>query len=214
MLVFISNLQLNDGTLAPLLSTEAVELFVAKLNELAAAASHRADGSNRPLDVIDLVLLGDAIDLIGSTQWLSTGARPWHDPGSPETFAAFDRIMRSVVEQNESVLEIFRGLAGGELIRFPRDQHAVAVRIHYMVGDRDWPLHLPGQLASQLRRQLAQAMGLANRTDLPFPHDSTEDDKLTAVLRRHRAWCPAWRHLRLRFISRGRSKQLHAALPT
>lgn len=196
MLVFISNLQLNDGTLGAAIPPQAMELFLTKLRELAFAASHRADGVYRPIEVIDLVLLGDTMDFIGSAHWLSTNARPWHDPHSPESMAAFEQIGSAVLEGNESTLQLFRELAAGESIRLPRDERRsidlenvqerpLAARIHYMAGDRDWPLHLPDEAASQLRRRIAQSFGLVNRIDLPFAHDCAEDDLLLEALRRH-----------------------------
>ncbi len=55
-----------------------------------------------------------------------------------------------------------------------------------MVGDHDWLLHLPGEQYDWLRAQVVERMGLANRSDLPFPHDPAESENLLEVLRRHR----------------------------
>jgi UDP-2,3-diacylglucosamine pyrophosphatase LpxH len=176
MLVIVSDLHLSDGSLGPTLPAAAIDLFARKLNELALAASVRAGGRFRPIEAIDLVLLGDVLDLIRSAEWLSTDARPWHDPQSPPVFDAVNRIAAGVLEHNEPTLQILRQMT----------HQAAPVRIHYMVGNHDWPLHLPGEPYGRLRAQVVERMGLANRSDIPFPHDPAEGGPLMEVLRRHR----------------------------
>jgi len=169
MLVITSDLHLSDGSLGATLPAATMELFADELSEVTLAAS-------RPIETIDLILLGDVLDLIGSAEWLSTDARPWHDPHSPAVFDAVSRITARVLERNEPALRILRQVA--------RD--GVQLRIHYMVGDRDWPLHLPGEQYGRLRARVVESMGLANRSDLPFPHDPAEGGPHLEVLRRHR----------------------------
>lgn len=177
MLVIVSDLHLSDGSLRPMLPAAAIERFAAKLNEFALATSFRSGGRSRPIGVIDLVLLGDVLDLIHSDEWLSTAARPWHDPHSPEVFDAVSRIVDGVLRHNAPALRILRQLA---------TRHATPVRLHYMVGDRDWLLHLPGAQYDRLRSRVAEVIGLANRSDVSFPHDPAEDEVLSDILRRHR----------------------------
>jgi len=57
------------------------------------------------------------------------------------------------------------------------------VRIHYMVGNHDWFYHLPGEAYDALRQKLVEQIGLANRSDRPFPHDITESDELLQTMR-------------------------------
>jgi len=179
VLVIVSDLHLSDGSLRPTVPAAAMEFFAGKLNELALAAGFRSDGRYRPIDTIDLVLLGDVLDLIRSAQWLSTDARPWHDPHSTSLFDAVSRVTADVLDHNAAALEILRQLAWGDAVGVP-------VRIHFMVGDHDWPLHLPGENYDRLRALVVERMGLANRADLPFPHDPAEGEELLEVLRRHR----------------------------
>ena len=179
MLVIVSDLRLSDGSLGPTVPAAAMDFFGGKLNELALAAGVRRDGRYRPIEAIDLVLLGDVLDLIRSAAWLSMDARPWHDPHSTSVFDAVSRVTAGVLDQNAAALEILRQLAGGGVLGVP-------VRIHYMVGDHDWPLHLPGDKFGWLRAQVVERMGLANRADLPFPHDPAESQKLLEALRQHR----------------------------
>ena len=81
MLVIASDLHLTDGSLGETLSPGAVELFAQRLQELAVAASWRADGSYRPMEQIDIVLLGDILDVIHSGRWSTRpNVRPWVIP--------------------------------------------------------------------------------------------------------------------------------------
>jgi len=54
--------------------------FKERLRDMAYDASWRADGKYRPLEEIDIVLLGDILDLIRSTKWLEGSVRPWSNP--------------------------------------------------------------------------------------------------------------------------------------
>ena len=80
MLIILSDLHLNDGTTGEPLSPEAFALFADRLRELAMTASWRSDGAYRPIERIDLVLLGDVFDLLHSTRWhtaLAKGTVPF-----------------------------------------------------------------------------------------------------------------------------------------
>src|SRR5207237_2622491 len=72
MLAIISDLHLNDGTTASLLAPGTIDLLCERLCDLAWRASWRADGCYRPIDRIDLVLLGDVLDIISSRRWLAS----------------------------------------------------------------------------------------------------------------------------------------------
>ena len=93
MLVIISDIHLGDGTTASSISPTAFDLFSNRLNETAYFASFRQDGTYRPIETLDLLLMGDILDPLHSTLWLDTApgtlnyTRPWTDTHSP-TFAA------------------------------------------------------------------------------------------------------------------------------
>ena len=78
MLIVISDLHLGDGTCGRYISATAFHLFAHRLQELAFNASWRADGKYRPLDSIDILLLGDILDPLHSTLWLDKA------PGEPD----------------------------------------------------------------------------------------------------------------------------------
>ena len=77
MLVIISDLHLTDGTRDSTISSGAFDLLAELVCDLVVSASHRRDGSYQPIDRVDLVLLGDVLDVIRSTQWLQSPLRPW-----------------------------------------------------------------------------------------------------------------------------------------
>ncbi|MGA2031745.1 MAG: hypothetical protein ABSG68_05775 [Thermoguttaceae bacterium] len=196
MLVVISDLHLNDATTGTTLEPAALALFAERLKELAFSASWRSDGY-RPVERIDLLLLGDVLDLIRSARWAALpGVRPWGNPHAPEFVEQIARITQDILAQNEQVLAILRGLTEGE-IRLPpslrsarpavdAEAQPVTVRLHYMVGDHDWFYHLPGPKYDAVRQALVEQLGLAARADHPLPHDAAESDELFQVLRRHK----------------------------
>lgn len=196
MLVVISDLHLTDGTCGPTALAGAFHLLSERLIDLAASASTRSDDSYRPLERIDLVLLGDVLDIVNSSRWLDYDVRPWDDPASPALAEAVTSIAGDIVRHNEATLGVLRSLAQGSVRLTPANQMgrrattsdsaSVPVRIHYMVGNRDWFLHLPGQAYDRLRRQLVVHMGLANEPDAPFAHEPGDSGELLQTLRRHR----------------------------
>jgi hypothetical protein len=65
-------------------------------------------------------------------------------------------------------------------------EEPVTVRLHALVGNCDWFYHVPGAQQDVLRQEIVRRMGLSNRPDRPFPHDSVEYEELLQVMRRHR----------------------------
>lgn len=197
MLVVISDLHWNDGTAGAPLDAGALDLFSERLGDLAYRASWRADGTYRPIERIDLLLLGDVLDITGSARWLLGDARPWHDGQSPAVSDTVAAITDDILRRNIESLRRLRSLATEGVITIPwgstmgqpltgEEELPVTVRTHYMVGNRDWPLHLRGSQYDLIRHKVAHHLGLANQHNQPFPHDSAESPELHEVLRRHR----------------------------
>lgn len=198
MLVIVSDLHLTDGSSGETLPAGAFEIFAARLRDLAEAASWRSDGTYRPIEQLDVVLLGDVLDVVRSGHWAGRPAvRPWGNPHAPEFVDQITRITAAVLRQNEESLAVLRGLSaeGGMSVRpalragkpAPDAKgQPVAVRTHYMVGNHDWFFHLPGPNYNALRQSVVRQMGLADRPDAPFPHDITESEDLLSVMRRHK----------------------------
>jgi UDP-2,3-diacylglucosamine pyrophosphatase LpxH len=197
MLVIVSDLHLNDHTTGSPLDAGAFEIFAERLHETAFRASWRADGRYRPIEQIEIVLLGDILDLVRTTEWLRTNQRPWDNPDAPETADAVGRIVDHVLQRNQAACRILSSLSTEAVLQLPPPTQAgepamnaeglpIAVRTFYMVGNHDWPLHLPGPRYDMIRHKVAHQLGLANIHNAPFPHDPYESDELLAVLRRHR----------------------------
>lgn len=197
MLVIVSDLHLTDGSSGMTVSPGAFHIFAERLQEMAAAASWRADGNYRPIDRIDLVLLGDVLDVIRSTQWnAQQSIRPWSNSDTPEFAAMIHQITDAILARNEDALAVLRNLNSDQGVRVapalrngrPAAGHTqpVPVRIHYMTGNHDWFFHLPGAAWNEIRQKMVRQMGLANRPDAPFPHDIVESDELLQAMRRHK----------------------------
>jgi hypothetical protein len=197
MLVIVSDLHLSDGTTGSTISPGAFRLLSDRMTDLATSASWRRDGSYRPIERIDLLLLGDVLDVIRSSRWLQSDARPWSDTNSAEMFETVADITGHLLRCNEVALGEFRNLAQQGLTiplattqgrLAPGEQQPVPVRIHYMVGNHDWFFHLPGEGYNQLRRKIALHLGLATNPDTPFPHEAWESNELLQVMRRHKVF--------------------------
>ncbi len=197
MLVVLSDLHLTDDTSCETLESGAFRIFSERLQDLAVRASWRSDGQYRPIPQIDLVLLGDVFDIMRSSRWLIDGPKPWHVPDSEEFAQRVGSIVSSILARNLETAAIFKGLASRQTIRVPGmtsdgkpafddDLQPVPVRIHYMVGNADWPLHVPGEAMSKVRGTIIEALGLNNAPGLPFAHEPVEDSQLHAALRQHR----------------------------
>ncbi len=197
MLVIISDLHLTDGTSGSTISPGAFELLRERLADLARSASKRRDGSYRPVDRVDLVLLGDVIDVVRSTQWLGGQKRPWDDTKNAALFETVSQITGDILRVNEPSFSHFRQLANQGIALPPATREGkaaagqlepVPVKIHYMVGNHDWFFHLPGENYNRLRRQLVAHMGLTTYADAPFPHEAWESNELVQVMRKHKVF--------------------------
>jgi UDP-2,3-diacylglucosamine pyrophosphatase LpxH len=197
MLVIISDLHLTDGTSGSTISPGAFELLGDRLTDLATSASQRRGGEYRPVERIDLLLLGDVLDVIRSSEWVEGPTRPWDGSESGPLFETVSRITQATLRHNATALGEFRRLAEQGVTvpaatrhgRPTQDAtHPVPVRIHYMVGNHDWFFHLPGENYNQLRREIARHMGLCTYPDAPFPHEAWENNELLQAMRRHKVF--------------------------
>lgn len=203
MLIIISDLHLTDGTTGKTIAADAFRIFREHLRDLAYAASWRSDGKYQPLETVDVILLGDIFDLIRSTRWSDETpgtpnyARPWDDPDEvPALARKIDQITDAILAKNAASFKILRELGGDNPFTLPpvsdRGLPAAAnvrrlpveTRIHYMVGNHDWFLHLPSKEFEETRRKISRALGLANPTG-PYPHEPIESPPLTQVFAEH-----------------------------
>lgn len=142
MLVIISDLHLGDGTTAASIPSSAFYLFAKRLRQDAHFASLRR-GKYRPIEELDVILLGDIIDPLHSTKWLfppkgqeeyievdgqkhiriteegePAYIRPWSDPSHPLFAPKLLEVTQAILEHNRESLEVMRKLANGEFIQF------------------------------------------------------------------------------------------------
>jgi UDP-2,3-diacylglucosamine pyrophosphatase LpxH len=205
MLVIISDIHLGDGTTANSISPTAFDLFSNRLNETAYYASFRQDGTYRPIETLDLLMLGDILDPLHSTLWLDTApgtlnyTRPWTDTQSPTFAATLSETTNAILQVNSESLEILRRCANGQVVRLPpanaggkpdydsKERIPIHVRIHYMIGNHDWYYRLPGETFDGVRKTMIQAMGLCNDSG-PFPYELKEHPGLDEILRSYRVF--------------------------
>lgn len=205
MLIIISDLHLGDGTCGKSISPSAFYLFVDHLREIAYHASWRKDNRYRPIDSIDLVLMGDILDPHHTTLWLDTQpgepgySRPWTDYTDPAYAAKLLEVTRAILENNAEGLGLLRQCAQGQLIQIPpatssgtpdmgaREKIALPVRIHYMVGNHDWHYHLPGPQFDGIRQEIIQAIGLSNPAN-KFSWEIEEYQPLREIFERYQAY--------------------------
>jgi hypothetical protein len=194
MLVIISDLHLGDGTTSASIPASAFRLFTRRLRETAQSASERSDGF-RPIDSLDVVLMGDVIDPLHSTRWLEASpggeaVRPWSDPYGPHFAPMLLRVTRAILRNNREACEVLRACARGELVYVTPDERSteripVRVAFHYMVGNHDWYYRLPGAAFDVIRREIIDGMGLRNPPS-PFPHEPEESAALYDLFWRYR----------------------------
>ena len=205
MLVIISDIHLGDGTTANSISPTAFELFANRLRETAYYASFREDDTYRPIETIDILLMGDILDPLHSTIWLNTApgarnyARPWSDTNSPAFVETLSETTRAILEVNRQSLETLRNCANGQVVLLPpanaqhepdresKEQVPVNVRIHYMVGNHDWYYRLPGTVFDEIRKTVIERMGLYNKPN-PFPYEVEEHPELCDILQSYRVF--------------------------
>jgi UDP-2,3-diacylglucosamine pyrophosphatase LpxH len=204
MLVIISDLHLTDGTSGKTIGPHAFRIFRERLGDLAYEASWRSNGKYKPIDELNIVLLGDILDVIRSTKWLeaSGNVRPWSNPKSQSFTNMIRAISEAILQTNSDSLSVLNSLSRGNAITLPpadskgkpakvghepdaSGREPVKVNIHYLVGNHDWFYHLPGASYDGIRKSVVKEMGLANLSDAPFPHDSFESDKIQQVYEEH-----------------------------
>ncbi|MBA2564525.1 MAG: hypothetical protein H0V09_03775 [Gemmatimonadetes bacterium] len=175
MIVVVSDLHLTDGASGTTAEPGAFGLFARLLGEMARHAGHRAGGF-RPLDEgIDLVLLGDILDLLRSSGWPARAdasarvARPWEAP--EEIAPTVARIVERTLQRNAEGLSVLASLARDGALFYEEGQpYRVPVRISYFVGNHDWLLRLPGSAYDEIRERVVTSIGLVQDPGRPFPH--------------------------------------------
>jgi hypothetical protein len=143
MLVIISDLHLTDGTSGETIKPGAFQALGENLRELAYDASWRSEKKYVPVEGIDLVLLGDILDVIRSTSWFDAPAhiRPWGDQDDPRFSEMVSRITKDIIQNNQQSLNILKSLHNSEIMSLPPTAEGGGVAKAPFV----WPLSACGR---------------------------------------------------------------------
>ena len=202
MIVIVSDLHLTDGSSGETIKEGAFRVFRERLRDLVYDASKREDGRYEPIRQVDVILLGDILDIIRSDQWCTAPpeVRPWGNVNDPRVQERVRTITEAILKYNDTSIKILRSLSQEKAITVPRaiaegtaaspdprgaDHVPVQIRLHYMIGNHDWMYHLPGDPYEQIREFIRKEMGLANQPG-PFPHDPSESAAIMQLYRDHR----------------------------
>jgi UDP-2,3-diacylglucosamine pyrophosphatase LpxH len=213
MLVIISDIHLSDGSSGETVHQGTLRVFRERLRALAYAASWRSDGTYRPIEEFDILLLGDILDVLRSSQWFEDApgkvchVRPWDTPKGQPLAAKVSRITEGILNYNDVFFSLLRELRETTMMSLPpatrhgrpakaaaerrgMSRTPVKVRIHYMVGNHDWLYHLADESYREVRRKVVDALGLENDPAQPFPHDPEEPaaGALRGVFAEHRVF--------------------------
>ena len=153
MLVFLSDVHLNDGSSGETIKPTAFRIFAENLRKLADSVS--------PLEEIRLVLLGDIFDIIRSEEWIAGGVsvRPW-SPAGPAQEAVVTKILRGIIANNQQSLDEL--LALGTCAK----EKDVSFAITYIIGNHDWLINR----YSGCIKMVQAALGIAPEDNVsPFP---------------------------------------------
>lgn len=201
MLIILSDLHLTDGTCSESIGADAFYVFAERLDEMAMRASWRKDGPYRPIDEINILLLGDILDPLHSTLWLDTEpntseyTRPWTDRNHPLYAKKLSKITQAILKKNADSLLVLRNLK----VEIPRQLGTqlnwrentnlveVPVRLFYMIGNHDWYYGIPGDHFDAIRAEIVKALGLA-QTSAPFPYQPDDAPAIAAMLAQHRVY--------------------------
>ena len=205
MLVIISDVHLGDGTCGRSIPASAFYLFADRLQELAYNASWRSDGTYRPVEDVDILLLGDILDPLHSTRWLDTQpdepdyVRPWTDTQSPLYARKLQQITQAILTNNAAITSVLQHAAQGETIYLPpsdseghpvpksKERLPVKARIYYMCGNHDWYYHILGPAYDAIRQKVIQALGLINSPE-PFPYEVSECESFKDLFARYQVY--------------------------
>ncbi len=205
MLIIISDLHLTDGTCGRSISATAFKLFIDRFRELLINASQRSADRYNPVQEVDLLLMGDILDVQHSTLWLENKdgspnkTRPWDDFTAPGYAATVRAITEAILANNAEAARLLKRLSSGKTLSLPPADHRgrqsrlalhhlpIKVNIHYMVGNHDWFYHLPGPDYDAIRTMVINAFGLSNPPD-PFPHQAKESLLIENLLSRYQVY--------------------------
>jgi len=173
-------------------------------------ARDRSSCFYQPIEQLDILLLGDIIDMIRSEKWNDQQEinMPWTSDRSNAFFAQVGDIVAGALENNKKSFSILKDLAVSG-IRIPSsmrplteeeklerkigseaspEKAVVKVNIYYMVGNHDWFLYIDDPRMNAIRNSIIDALGLANARDKRFPYFPAENGDLARSQADHKVY--------------------------
>ncbi len=148
MLVIMSDIHLTDGTSGKTIHSGAFEKFALYLKDMAETSKAKE---------VEIVLLGDIIDLIRSDYWLrSLRIRPWSKANLRDgkgkglkdyTTEILNRICRNS-DNKKSMMHLKK-------FKDEMSEQGVSVKIKYMIGNHDWLINRYPETRTKVARFLA-----------------------------------------------------------
>jgi UDP-2,3-diacylglucosamine pyrophosphatase LpxH len=161
MLVFISDVHLTDGTSGTTIVPRAFDKLCRSLDDIIQASE-----KSNIIKSVEIVLLGDILDVIRSSVWLSSQnsnmsnpVRPWSDATLADSQGwnlqkYAEAIVDAIVQRPDNIESM-------EYLKAFRDRCAkkgVEVTFSYIIGNHDW---LINRFAST-RKKMADFVGMSN----------------------------------------------------
>lgn len=205
MLVIVSDLHLTDDTSGETIKEGAFRIFRERLRDMAIGASWRADKKYRPIKRLDLLLLGDILDVIRSSRWLDDDTRPWSDRNSAAFKSKVAAITDAILQHNAESLACLKALGDPKVFSIPREaedgpsrtagrtlnadgQVPIETHVHYLIGNHDWFFGLLGREYDDIRKKIVESIGLSNSPAEPFPYDVNGSEETRKVCAEHRVF--------------------------
>lgn len=180
MLSIISDIHLTDGSSGKTINHRAFNIYKNNLEVLVAKSDHIENETPE----LNIVLLGDILDIIRSETWLENKIRPWNDFTSDRYFDTVEEITDKIIAHNKQTCEVFNDLKNNFFIGGKK----IVVNIFYMIGNHDWMFCIADARYNSIRKKVCQAFQLSNDFTKPFPFNAAENIALENILKQHKVF--------------------------
>jgi UDP-2,3-diacylglucosamine pyrophosphatase LpxH len=144
MLVFLSDVHLTDGSSGTTIKSAAFAKFCRILSDVVGKGRERDD--QKPIEKVEIVLLGDIFDVIRSNLWLRQQNNHPHNPIRPWSLETeIDSARWNLQKYTETIVAgITERQENIDAMRHLHDFHraceekGVQVELSYLIGNHDW----------------------------------------------------------------------------
>ena len=150
MLVIVSDIHLTDGTSGVTIHSGAFKKFALYLKDMAETAKAKE---------VEIVLLGDIIDLIRSDYWLRSDIRPWSEPrDKDEEGKGLQDYTNKILGRISKKTDNKKSMTHLEEFREEMANQGVSTKITYIIGNHDWLINR----YPETRTKVAGFLGIKN----------------------------------------------------